>query len=487
MNKNAAQLSRFERIIQTLSQIAQSDLDLDQFMQLVVDNLQVLTSAKGTVVELVDGDCMLYRCASYSMAQFLGTRLQRSNSLSGLCVATGQVLRCDDSESDSRVDREACRRVGVRSMVCTPLFQSGRPVGVLKVMSEQATFFSEEDVQTLGLMAGALGAALGRQLLFDAVMRAKEQLRASEARVRAMLANATDAVISMNEAGCVTQWNQSAQALFGWRVDEAMGRPVAELIIPPHMRERHLAGLKRFIAAGSSENVNRRLEMPAIDRHGGDLLVELSLSATRLGEHWEFTAFLHDISERNRLLSALKDMALTDGLTGMVNRRGFMETVDTAIARARRHGHTLALLYMDLNGFKQINDVHGHHVGDEALREFARRVAQCVRKTDTVSRLGGDEFTVLAEAIEKPEQAMALAHKIMAALEPSMAEYGVTLATSIGICLYEDAADASSFLLEADKAMYRAKHIAKRLALARGHAVSHCVGAWEPPEVAKLV
>jgi diguanylate cyclase (GGDEF)-like protein/PAS domain S-box-containing protein len=481
MNKNTVQLNRYERIIQTLTQIAQSDSDLDQFMQLVVDNLQVLTAAKGTVVELVDGNCMVYRCTSRSMAQFVGTRLQRANSLSGLCVATAQVLRCDDADADARVDREACRRIGVRSMVCTPLFQAGRPVGVLKVMSEQANFFSEEDVQTLGLMAGALGAALGRQILFDAVVRAKEQLRASEARVRAMLANASDAVISMNEAGCVTQWNQSAQALFGWRVDEAMGRSVAELIIPPQMRERHLAGLKRFIAAGAGEHINKRLEMPALDRNGRELLVELSLSATRLGEHWEFTAFLHDISERNRLLNALKDMALTDGLTGLVNRRGFMETVDTAIARARRHGHTLALLYMDLNGFKQINDEHGHHVGDLALREFANRVSQCVRKTDTVSRLGGDEFTVLAEAIEKPEQALALAHKIMLAMEPPVPETGIVLATSIGICLYEDAADASSFLLDADKAMYRAKHVAKRLELARGHVVSHCVGAWEAP------
>ncbi|PHV13025.1 GAF domain-containing protein [Chitinimonas sp. BJB300] len=183
MPKAQANTERLKQIVETQSAITQADQDLDQFMELVSNTVQELTGASGAVVELVEEDVMVYRCATGVVAPHVGVRLKRKGSLSGLCVATAQVLRCDNADSDPRVDKEACKRVGVGSMVCAPLFQMGQAVGVLKVVSGNTNVFDDEDVQMLTLLSGMLGAALGKQLAFDA-------LRQAETRMRALLDNA---------------------------------------------------------------------------------------------------------------------------------------------------------------------------------------------------------------------------------------------------------------------------------------------------------
>ena len=454
----ADHLHRLERIIQTQSLLVQAELDLDRFMQLVVDDVLELTQAQGAVVELVDGDEIVYRSASGDAAEHVGLRLSIDASLSGRCVRSAMALRCDDSEIDERVDRGACRRVGARSMVCVPVFRGDAAIGVLKVMSAEPQAFDDDDVQSLSLMAGALAAALGKQLAFDARSHAEARLRASEERMRAMLEHAHDAVVSMDDGGLVSQWNRSAERLFGWAPIEAMGQPLAGLIVPPTLRaefDRIVAG---FAASENLEDVHQRVAVPAVDRAGRELAIELSLTATRVDGRWELTAFGHDVSQRKRLEVQLRELALCDGLTGLANRRAFMEALEKAVSRSRRLGHTMALLYMDLDGFKQINDCFGHHVGDIALQAFARRLERCVRKGDTVARLGGDEFTVLAEGVDSAAQAETIAYKIVEALKPPLEVQGLSLRTSIGISLYREPADASQFLREADRAMYLAKH-----------------------------
>ena len=449
---------RLERIIQTQSLLVQAELDLDRFMQLVVDKVRELTGAAGAVVELVEGHDIVYRSASGHVARHVGLRLAFEESLSGRCMRSATALRCDDSETDERVDRAACRRVGARSMICAPLFDGDNAIGVLKAMSTEPGAFDDDDLRSLGLMAGAFAAALGRQMAFDARAHAESRLRASEERMRAMLEHAHDAVVSMDDAGRVSQWNRAAERLFGWAPIEAMGQPLAELVVPPGLRDEFDRLVAGFSACESLEHVHQRVGVPAVDRAGRELAIEMSLTATRLDGRWELTAFGHDVSERKQLELRLREMALCDGLTGLANRRAFMEALEKAVSRARRLGHSMALLFMDLDRFKQINDHFGHHVGDLALRAFAHRLERCVRKGDTVARLGGDEFTVLAEGIESAEQAEAMAHKIVEALAAPLDIHGVRLRTSIGISLYREPADASQFLRQADRAMYLAKH-----------------------------
>ncbi|MBB6252829.1 hybrid sensor histidine kinase/response regulator [Nitrospirillum iridis] len=177
------QVERLGEVVLTQSLLADSDLDLDAFMQTVVDRLQRLMRAKGAVVELAEGEDMVYRAASGAVSQFVGVRLKRKGSLSGFCVETEKVLMCEDSETDDRVDRDACRLVGVRSMICAPLFEAGRAVGVLKVMGTAPGAFTTEDVALLQMMAKALAGALGKQLSFHEKQMLLEERTATVARL----------------------------------------------------------------------------------------------------------------------------------------------------------------------------------------------------------------------------------------------------------------------------------------------------------------
>ncbi len=451
-------LDRLERIIQTQALLVQADLALNPFMQLVIDKLRELTQAHGASIDFVDGDHTVVRRASGAMAAHLGLRIANATSLSGLCVRTATVQTCDDSETDPRVDRATCRILGVRSMLFAPLRQGNAAVGVLKVFSELPDAFDDGDVQMLQLMASAIVAALAKKAALDARNEAEARLRTSEERMRALLEHAHDAVISIDEQGCVSQWNRAAERLFGWSPIETLGQPVAELVVPPSLRGEVATLIVRYATAERLEDAHQRVTLPAIDRGGRQLSVEVSLTATRVAGRWELTAFAHDVSERREFEARLRAMALSDGLTGLANRRSFMETLEKAVSRHARGGPALALLFLDLDGFKGINDEYGHHVGDLALQTFARRLEACVRKGDTVARLGGDEFTVLAEGIATLEQARAIADKIIDAMKPPLEGHGVCLRASIGISLYQPPADASRFLREADHAMYHAKH-----------------------------
>ncbi|QGZ62278.1 sensor domain-containing diguanylate cyclase [Paraburkholderia acidisoli] len=147
-------------IIKAQSEIAKLGLDLGGVMAYVAERAEQLTGATGAVVELAEGADMVYRAASGNVASLLGLRLARATSLSGLCVNTGEILRCDDSEMDPRVDREACRRAGLRSMLVTPLKHLETTVGVLKVMKPDVNGFSDEDIRLLSLMSELIAAAM---------------------------------------------------------------------------------------------------------------------------------------------------------------------------------------------------------------------------------------------------------------------------------------------------------------------------------------
>ncbi|MGV2289862.1 sensor domain-containing diguanylate cyclase [Trinickia sp. YCB016] len=147
-------------IVRTQTEIAKLGLDLGGVMAFVAERVQKLTHAKGAVVELAEGDDMVYRAAAGNLAGQLGLRLSRAGSLSGLCVEKGTILRCDDSELDPRVDREACRTVGLRSMIVTPLKHLDTTVGVLKVVAPEVSAFTDDDIRALELMSELIAAAM---------------------------------------------------------------------------------------------------------------------------------------------------------------------------------------------------------------------------------------------------------------------------------------------------------------------------------------
>jgi diguanylate cyclase (GGDEF)-like protein len=155
-------------IIRTQTEIVSGDLDPEAIMQLIAQRAQELTQASAGVIELAEGEEMVYAVTSGEATPYLGTRLQRRTSLSGLCVREGEVLRSDDTTVDERVDAEACRRVNAGSMICVPLTHQDETVGVLKVYAPEAHHFDEGDVETLELLSELIAAHLSHANLYEA-------------------------------------------------------------------------------------------------------------------------------------------------------------------------------------------------------------------------------------------------------------------------------------------------------------------------------
>ncbi len=462
---------RLNQIIETQAELAKADLELDAFFALAISRLDELTQAAGVVLELIEGDELVYRAASGAAAGQIGLRLRVDASLSGLATSSGKVLHSRDTETDSRVNVGACRLLGIRSMLVAPLFLGDEAIGVIKIMGAQPDAFDESHLQTLQLMAGLLGAAIGHQNAFEAKQsllndldKAAEESRVRDVRTRAILASANNAFISMDDRGLITEWNQQSEATFGWSRAEAIGQPMAELIIPEGLRAAHHEAMRRYIAGGTAIAVNRRVELQGLRRNGDEFPVELTINSISSGERIEFFAFLHDITKRKKTESELLHMAQYDSLTGLPNRALFNDRLVHAVERSRRTGSAIALAYLDLDDFKAINDNCGHALGDAVLEEFARRLSASVRSADTVARLGGDEFVLLLEDLTSAADVGMISEKILNNIRKPALLLGRTLAFTAsmgGTFSQGEVTTAEALLARADDALYEAKRDGK--------------------------
>lgn len=434
--------------------------------------------------------------------------------------------------------------------------------------------------------------------LHRTVVRLQAEIAAREAAQRALteekerfettLELASDAFVEVDADDRIVSWNRSAEVIFGWSRDEAIGRSLAETIVPAPMRARHLEAFRSFMAGAPDTGhlVGRRLELSGL-RHGvEEFPLELTLGATRVGGRMLANAFLRDISrrkadelallasaerlrtitdnapamiayidrdlryrfhnrayadwfgvapdallgvrvpdfwgeatyaqlqpvvdrvlaghrasmeyslpgrtgpmwfyaslvpdvtedhtvagfylfaqdvtERKQLYERIEHEAMHDPLTALPNRRALMQRLHEAMARARRHARSMAVLFMDLDNFKQMNDTLGHEFGDAVLRHFAGTVRAAVRDTDYVARLAGDEFVIVLEDLDPVrERAGDLGRALLErlAVDQEIQGVAVRLSASIGVAMHEggDEETPQELLRRADAAMYRAK------------------------------
>ena len=200
-------------------------------------------------------------------------------------------------------------------------------------------------------------------------------------------------------------------------------------------------------------------------RDGVEIPVEVSVAYVPRRQGHLFIAFMHDISERRMLHASLEQMAMKDMLTDLPNRRALLHKLPEALARSARSGRPLAVFFLDLDGFKGVNDRYGHDAGDELLRSLAQRIVATVRRTDTVARLAGDEFVVVLELLSHANDAADGAAKLLPALGQPFALQAatVTLSGSIGIAMHAPGENegVEQLLARADTAMYQAKNSGK--------------------------
>lgn len=289
-------------------------------------------------------------------------------------------------------------------------------------------------------------------------MRASEQ-RASEqeTELRTVVNSVGDAILTADATGVVRSANIAACKLFGYSATELLGRDLTALM-PQKYREAHSSGMA--VGAEALEMAGRRAD-------GSEFPLELKVSKVEFARGEVFVGVMRDISERKQFEQKLVDLAQYDTLTGLPNRRLFDDRLAMAIQRAFRSGKPMALLFLDLDGFKQVNDRFGHEAGDRVLMEFGARVGTCVRRTDTVGRLAGDEFVVILEALQDTLQnPSSIAGKIVKAAAAPFHFSGepVTIGVSVGVALYDGQRkppDGAALLARADQQMYQAKRSGK--------------------------
>lgn len=333
----------------------------------------------------------------------------------------------------------------------------------LQSLNENLEQLVQERTSEIEQKARALEESLAQQMLIQ------QRLQDSEAELRATLQNANDAFIAMDQDGIIVDWNDQSERLLGWARHEAIGRKAIDLMIPAALLDGLQQDMHRFLLTGESNFLNRRLESTLVRRDGIEFSVEIALATVPLQQGYRFIAFLHDITERQIQQASLKAMALKDALTDLPNRRALLLKLPESMARTKRIGKPLAVFFLDLDGFKGVNDGYGHEAGDELLRTLAQRIVSVVRTTDTVARLAGDEFVVVLEMLNGNADALEVAEKILQALQQpfELTAATLTLSGSIGITMYwpEDPTNADQLITLADGAMYAAKKMGKNRAV----------------------
>ena len=298
--------------------------------------------------------------------------------------------------------------------------------------------------------------------LESAALSAEAHRQKSEARFRSLVGNATDLITVLDADGVVTYQSPSIEPVLGYSPEETEARRFDRLLAA--------ADLSRFaqILAGHAEGTET-IAMECSLRHADGRLLQFEVRLTDLLDDEHVGGLVlnsRDISERKAFEEQLSHQAFHDPVTGLANRALFADRVAHALVGTHRTGVQLAVLFIDLDDFKTVNDSLGHQAGDWVLVEVARRLEQAVRPADTVARFGGDEFAILLDEVDSSDEAAMIADRVLEALEEPVVVDGkaVYARASVGICMSDEdlqAQDPEEFLRNADLAMYMAKRDSK--------------------------
>ena len=309
-------------------------------------------------------------------------------------------------------------------------------------------------IETRGLLR-ALRYAVERKTMEEALFAEKE-------RAQITLDCIGDAVICTDIRGNITFLNVVAEKLTGWSWGEAAGRSMTSVAPMLDAASRGTTEVSFAVTPGNGSNVGRPSNRILIRRDGSEIPIEDSAAAMhdRQGMPAGAVVVFRDVSAARAMSLQIAHSAEHDFLTGLPNRMLLNDRIRQAIVSAQRHTKQVAVLFLDLDGFKHINDSLGHSIGDKLLQSIGKRLVECGRAADTVSRQGGDEFVVLLSEVQHSEDAAIAASRMLAAVAEahSVDEHELHVTTSIGVSIYpDDGLDAETLIKNADTAMYQAK------------------------------
>lgn len=348
----------------------------------------------------------------------------------------------EDREAVKRVVHDALKkRQSINSHHCRII----RPDGSIRIIHGQGEVVLND--------AGKIVTVIGTS--HDVTER--REMEEERARLALIVESSNDAIFSISLDDVIMSWNRGAENIFGYSAREIIGSQIFTIIPAERFGER--SQILQTILSG--ERVHH-YETTRNRKDGRQIYVSITTSPLldADGKIIGNSVIARDVTERRKMEEIIKHQAHHDPLTNLPNRQLFMDFLTQELAQARRNVKKFALLFLDLNGFKQINDTLGHSCGDRLLQEVAHRLRACIRESDTVARLGGDEFTVLMPDLGQPEDVGIVLKKILGVFEsPFMLDdVAVDSTTSIGICMFPDDGESSEELMKkADIAMYDAK------------------------------
>ncbi len=339
--------------------------------------------------------------------------------------------------------------------------QSGeRYAGDYRVLGEKG------DVYYYSLLGQAIRNAAGKPYKWVGLATDITKERKAEealAQLAAIVQSSEDAIIGTSLAGSITTWNKGAEKLLGYSAAEALGSSISALLSPGDLASEFLDRCRRGEPSWFDHTYFQC-------KAGSVLPVSLTVSPIRnaTGEVTSVAAIARDISAQIKADAKLEYQARHDHLTGLPNRLMLADRLESSIARAASSGLMAAVIYLDLDGFKLVNDTLGHEAGDQLLQQVTDRLRACVREPDTLARMGGDEFMLLINDLADDQTALLVAERMGAALRKPCSLDGreIFLTASMGISMYpRDGEDVSALRRNADAAMYQAKHAGKDRAL----------------------
>ena len=290
-------------------------------------------------------------------------------------------------------------------------------------------------------------------------------LRKNEQKFRAVIEGALDGIITIDAKGKIVEFNPAAEEIFGYEKKTVLGKTLGDIIIPPSQRQMHQEKHSAYVATGKKHVFDQRLEFNAMRADGTEFPVELTIIALKDGSDSMVTGFVRDISLQKRTQQEIEKFAYYDILTGLPNRRLLVDRFKHAAISTARLQNNGAMLFIDLDNFKLLNDSKGHEAGDALLKAVASRICSTLREGDTVARLSGDEFIVVLENLDASlniaqDQASDVALKLLESLSQyySLGQFEFSTSCSIGITLFNNnIAGFEEHLRNADIAMYQAK------------------------------
>lgn len=355
----------------------------------------------------------------------------------------------------------AAFRFGQREAATSIFILSG--ISIWGTLHGFGPFVKKTPHESLLLLQAFMGITAVMTITIAAVVseqkRTEEALRTSERRLAGALDIAEAAVVSVDENQRIILFDQSAEKIFGYAAQEVLGRSL-DLLLPSRFTEVHHQHIRDFSAGdAAARRMGERREVYGRRKDGTEFPAEAAIFKLNQMDRTTFTAVLRDITERKAQTVALEYQATHDALTHLPNRTLFYDRLQQAIRSAQRVEGTVALLTLDLDRFKEVNDNLGHHYGDLLLREIGPCLRSLLRESDTVARLGGDEFGVLLPSVDL-NGAVLTAQKILQRLKsPFMVEgQKLTVGASVGIAVFPlHGLDVKTLMQHSDRAMYTAK------------------------------